>query len=190
VATVFASSEGDGRILDQLCSALTAVTPHISPTLFHQSVHNAPAGYWTIAHHSQLPSTSISCHNGTFAGGLLETALQVATDRIPTLLVAYDIPAPPPLYEAHPIPRPFGIALLTHNTQSSQNLAQLEISLIFRRPGEITTMKNEKLEAFRKEIPTARGLPLLAAIARNSPTTVFLEYLDDMQVLVKIDPCP
>ena len=82
LSTVFASSDGDGMILHKLCSALTSSAPQISPTLFHHSVHNAAAGYWAIAHHSQLPSTSISCHDGTFSGGLLEAALQIAVEGI------------------------------------------------------------------------------------------------------------
>ena len=130
LSTVFASSDGDGTILHKLCSALTSPAPQISPTLFHHSVHNAAAGYWAIAHHSQLPSTSISCHDGTFSGGLLETALQIAVEGIPILMVAYDVPAPSPLYEARPILKPFGIALSVRPQPSAYSLVKLEISVL------------------------------------------------------------
>jgi len=190
VGTVFASSDGDGMILHQLCSAVTTPAPQISPTLFHHSVHNAPAGYWGIAHHSQLPSTSISCHDGTFSAGLLETALQAVVEERPTLLVAYDVPAPSPLHEARPILAAFGIALLCRHKRSPQSSARLDLTISYNRLEEITTLQDQKLDKYRKGVPTARGLPLLAAIARQEPTRVALEYLDNNQVLVNIAPCP
>src|SRR5690348_10894411 len=45
VATVFASSGGEMGVLDQLCTSLSAANRMLSPTLFHQSVHNTAAGY-------------------------------------------------------------------------------------------------------------------------------------------------
>ena len=189
VATVFASSDGDGTIFHQLCFALTSSSPQISPTLFHHSVHNATAGYWAIAHRSQLPSTSISCHDGTFSGGLLETTLQAIEEGIPTLLVAYDVPSPPPLYDARPIPVPFGIAMVTRHDQSPQSFARLDVSILFNCGQDITISKNPTLEKFRRNVPTARGLPLLSAIAHEDPENVVLEYLDNIQVKVDIVPC-
>ena len=49
VATVFGSSMGDGEISDYLCRALASESKVLSPTRFHNSVHNAPAGYWSIS---------------------------------------------------------------------------------------------------------------------------------------------
>ncbi|MEW8383556.1 MAG: beta-ketoacyl synthase chain length factor, partial [Candidatus Thiodiazotropha taylori] len=48
LASVFSSSEGDLDIIDQICLALTEEGRPVSPTQFHNSVHNAPAGYWSI----------------------------------------------------------------------------------------------------------------------------------------------
>ena len=73
VATVFASSGRTG-VLDQLCTTLAAPTRMISPTLFHQSVHNTAAGYWGIATACQQSSTALSCYDCSFVGGLLEAA--------------------------------------------------------------------------------------------------------------------
>ena len=44
VRTVFASSGGDSEVLDKICMALTQPDRPVSPTHFHQSVHNTPAG--------------------------------------------------------------------------------------------------------------------------------------------------
>ena len=81
VSTVFASSGGDGAILHQLCLALAAPDRAVSPTQFHNSVHNAPAGYYGIATGSHSPSNSLCCHRAPFAAGLLEAAVQVGTDQ-------------------------------------------------------------------------------------------------------------
>ena len=47
----------------------------ISPTQFHNSVHNAAAGYWHIAAGSAAPSLSVGGHDGAFAAGLLANRL-------------------------------------------------------------------------------------------------------------------
>src|SRR5690606_40428753 len=69
-AAVFASSGGDYPIIDQICKALCEPERLVSPTQFHNSVHNSAAGYWSIATGSRAPSTSISAFDDTFAAGL------------------------------------------------------------------------------------------------------------------------
>ena len=63
----------------------------LSPTKFHNSVHNAAAGYWSIGTGSYAPYTAISAYRYTFAAGLLETLAQVVSEGRPILLVAFDI---------------------------------------------------------------------------------------------------
>jgi len=43
--SVFASSGGDGHNCHEICQALSLEERLISPTRFHNSVHNAAAGY-------------------------------------------------------------------------------------------------------------------------------------------------
>ncbi|MET0042628.1 MAG: beta-ketoacyl synthase chain length factor, partial [Candidatus Thiodiazotropha sp. 6PLUC3] len=59
VLSVFSSSEGDLDIIDQICLALSQEDRPVSPTQFHNSVHNAPAGYWSIGSGSHQGSTSL-----------------------------------------------------------------------------------------------------------------------------------
>ena len=51
VACVFGSGLGDTEITDYMCRVLTTPEKQLSPTKFHNSVHNAAAGYWTISTH-------------------------------------------------------------------------------------------------------------------------------------------
>ena len=76
-ATVFTSSGADSDNVHQICEALATREREVSPTRFHNSVHNVAAGYWSIAARSQEPSTSLCCYDASFAAGLLEAAAQI-----------------------------------------------------------------------------------------------------------------
>src|SRR5581483_6334579 len=72
--SVLATSDADTSILHRLCTALAQPQRAVSPTDFHNSVHNAAAGYWSIAAGAKPPSTSLSAYDASFAAGLLEAA--------------------------------------------------------------------------------------------------------------------
>lgn len=91
--SVFASTHGDLAISDYMCSTLATTPALISPIKFHNSVHNAAAGYWSIGTGSLAPYTAISAHHYTFGTGLLEAATQVVCEQRPVLYVAFDIEA-------------------------------------------------------------------------------------------------
>ncbi|TDK27116.1 hypothetical protein E2F46_02565 [Luteimonas aestuarii] len=91
--SVFASTHGDLGITDYMCATLAESPTDISPTKFHNSVHNAAAGYWTIGAGCTRAATAISAHGATFAQGLLEALLQLAGGEKAVLLAAYDTTA-------------------------------------------------------------------------------------------------
>jgi hypothetical protein len=172
LASVFSSSHGDMRISDNLCRTLATEDKPVSPTQFHNSVHNAPAGYWSIAAGSRHSSTSLAVADSSFSAGLLETALQSQASDRPVLLVAYDHPAPAPLNAVAPITAPFGVAMVL---QSGADDAPLRLSL---ESGEESTITQSALEELRLGNPAARALPLLAAIADNRSTTILLPHME------------
>jgi hypothetical protein len=88
--SVFASTHGDLDITDYICSTLASHPRDLSPTRFHNSVHNAAAGYWTIGTGCHAAATAISSHEASFAQGLLEAMTQLAAGAAHVLLVAYD----------------------------------------------------------------------------------------------------
>ncbi len=91
LATVFASTYGDLAITDYMCGTLATAPTTLSPIRFHNSVHNAAAGYWTIATGCPEPYCALGAGDYSFAAGLLAAAVQVCADRTEVLLVAYDI---------------------------------------------------------------------------------------------------
>jgi len=113
LAAIFTSSTGDGDNLNAICEQLATDDRLISPTRFHNSVHNAPAGYWGIATGAMHPADSLAAFDGSFAAGLLEALARTATHSArPVLLVAYDAPYPEPLNAARPMPDSFAVGLV------------------------------------------------------------------------------
>ncbi|MDQ3494195.1 MAG: beta-ketoacyl synthase chain length factor [Pseudomonadota bacterium] len=95
--SVFASTHGDLAIADYMCATLADDPYAVSPTRFHNSVHNAAAGYWTIGNGCVQPTTALSAWDASFAQGLLEALAQLATGTEAVLLAAYDTAAAGPL---------------------------------------------------------------------------------------------
>ena len=57
-AVVFASGDADGENLHHILESLATPEHEVSPTRFHNSVHNAAAGYWNIATGARTPAHS------------------------------------------------------------------------------------------------------------------------------------
>ena len=187
-ATVFTSSAGDGETLHHICSTLASPEREISPTRFHNSVHNAAAGYWSIASRSHAQSTSLCCYDASFAAGLLDAAAQVAVDGKPVALIAYDHPYPEPLHTVRAISGSFGMALVMTPHATARAFASLEVNFMPGAAGA-TRMDDRGLEAVRAGVPAARSLPLLCALARGTTEVIILEYLAGSHLHVQVAPC-
>jgi len=174
VATVFVSSGNDGDVINDICITLAGSDRQVSPTRFHNSVHNAPSGYWGIAAHSHHPSTSLCAFDWSFAIGLLEAATQLQVEQPEVLLIAYDVPYPMPFAGIRRVDQPFGTALLMTRDSTQRSIAGLDIELD-RAAKELSRMADARLETLRVGNPCASALPLLAAIARGQPETITLQ---------------
>jgi hypothetical protein len=106
---VFGSGEGDGMVLLRLLSALREHLP-VSPTQFHNSVHNAPTGYWSIGLGSQAATTALAAGEDTVAVTLVEAGLQAVIRRGPVVMLAASRAFPPELKPARPDAHDFALA--------------------------------------------------------------------------------
>ena len=131
----------------------------------------------------------LACYDSSFCAALLEAAAYTHIEERPVLLVAYDLPPPPPLYAARPLRGGFAAALLLTRNSGPHNLTQLDIALSNDLSDEATSMDDSRLEALRSGNQAARSLPLLAAIARQCDTLVRLEYLEDQHLVIRVMPC-
>jgi len=185
--TIFTSSGGDGDTIHEILKTLAAPNPELSPTRFHNSVHNAPAGYWSIAARSHAPSSSICCHDHSFAAGLLEAAVMTTTESCAVAVIAYDVQYPEPLHSARAIGAPFATALALSPEETLAAFASLDITL--RPAGEAETKaKFPAFEVLRNSTPAAHSLPLLEALARNAKAGIVLSYLPEMELLLDLRP--
>ena len=171
LATVFASSDGDLEIVHRINNGLVQPARIVSPTDFHNSVHNAPAGYWGIAVGSKRPSSSLAAHDGSVAAGLLEAAALVTEDGYDTLFAAYDVKAPAALMSQRTVTQPFGFALVLASAKTARSAGQIVLA---PEAGAESVMADAGLEGLRRANPVARALPLLALIARRVAGTAVL----------------
>jgi hypothetical protein len=183
---VFTSSGGDGSNCHAICEALCSDERQISPTRFHNSVHNAAAGYWGIATGARTAANALCAFDASFAAGLLEALVQGMMEASRVLLVAYDAPYPPPLDEARPIGDAFAVGLALAPHRSAGALAEVRACI---GEGAAPPMDHPALEALRRSIPAARSLPLLERLAGDDRKPAVLEYLPGQTLHVEVHAC-
>jgi hypothetical protein len=186
--SIFTSSSGDGENMHSIFEMLANNGREVSPTRFHNSVHNAPSGYWSIATKSMASSTSLACYDESFVAGLIEAATQVLSSGNPVVLIAYDTPYPIPLHERRPISAPFGMALVLSHNRTEHAFAELDIN-INRQSKPCSPTSENQLESLRRTSPAARSLPLLASLAAKTSGNLCFEYVAGNQLDVTIQPC-
>ena len=163
VACVFTSMHGDIATTDALCTTLAGNPLEVSPTKFHNSVHNAPVGYWSVATGCHAASNAVSAWRGSLAAGLFEAAVEAHADAAPVLLAAYDIAARGPLADTLHSPDPVGAALLLNATCGPSACAALRLRHAVRADS-----------ASLPDSPLAMARSLFAALARGGPATAIL----------------
>lgn len=183
---VFSSTGGDCDNCHLILEALASPDRSVSPTRFHNSVHNMPAGYWSIATKCMAPTTSLCAYDATFAAGLLEAACQATSTQSRCLLVAYDTAYPEPLYAHRPIPHAFGVALVFSPEKTAQSRYSLSLALGEAAP---SVLSDGALEQLRRSVPAARSLPLLRSLARGEAAAVAIDYLPELSLGVEASPC-
>ncbi len=188
IAALFTSSGGEVGIVHEIFNTLAGPDRRLSPTAFHNSVHNAAAGYWSIASGSRMPSDSLCAYDDSFGSGLLEglLRLQEPNDRI--LLVAYDVPAPYPISAHRSMTSAFAVSLLLSRDPKDQAMASINWSY---RPdsARVLGLNDPGLEALRSTNPAARALPLLEVIANQVVQTLFVGVGMQGSLCLEVRPC-
>lgn len=111
-AVVFSSSMGDIQITDYMCKTLAAPPRMISPTKFHNSVHNATTGYWSMVSQTHAATNAVSAYQYTAPVALLEALIQAVEEVAPVLVVAQEMATVGPLHASCPSTQPFSMAFL------------------------------------------------------------------------------
>jgi len=185
VSTVFVSSDGDLAIADKMCVALAKDNKIISPTLFHNSVYNAPAGYWSIAALMKGASTSLSAGDASFMCGLQEAITQVEVDGGTVLFVAYDYPVSGQLDKCRHFDYPLAIAFRLGDAAEYKVLGTVELKGV-QKDVKVSRCRNISLEPLHEASPIGFGLPLVEALARRARMQVVMPYLRGEEFCVTI----
>ena len=177
---VFSSSNGDLSTFHHISQALTLAGRPVSPTRFHNSVHNAPSGYWSIANQNTNACTSLAVYSDSFSAGLLEAMVQLkASDNIDkrdVLLVCYDELPPTPFRSHIPIATEFACALRL-SLDNTQAICTLDISPN-QHQQDLSKLKIKSLASLAQANPQAIVLPLLEAIAQIKQINITLPYFE------------
>lgn len=129
--TVFVSGLGDTQLTDYMCSVLASDNKALSPTKFHNSVHNAAAGYWTISTGCTLASSSVAAYEESFSTALFEAVVQANEEQSPILLTCYDAPVADALAPILRNTFAFAVSLVIHpGTTESPQYGQLQLDLL------------------------------------------------------------
>jgi hypothetical protein len=183
VAVVFSSAMGDMEITDYLCRALATTPKLVSPTRFHNSVHNAAPGYWSITTGAFTPATAVSAYEHTATMALLESVIQVAEENTPVVLVTQEVAAPVALMDICPSEQPFSAAfLMTPAGFCDSPVCSLEISVVEESAN--WPALDARLDASYANNFGARLLPLLVAMAENSKSASFRLPISDYASLL------
>ena len=183
---VFASAHGDLGINDYMCATLAADPLLLSPIKFHNSVHNAAVGYWTIGTGCMAASNSLAAYESSFASGLLEAAAQCAADQRAVLLAGYDMPAVGALASVTTSREMLAVALVISPTRSARTVASFEWSLA---AGALpaTPVRSDAARALRVNA-MADALPLFEALARGESESLSLPLSATLSLQVQLQP--
>lgn len=160
LASVFASLGGEIQVTDALCRLLPDENELLSPTQFHNSVHNTTAGYWSILNKCQAPTTAIAAADDTFAMGLIEVWTQLQQQGSgERLLVCYDELWPQ--YLAPPIGQSAFACAFVLSTEVEQSLGAITMP-------QVSQLKQQGMEVdwvkLTESAPAAAVIPLLIAL--------------------------
>ena len=175
--SVFASTYGDLAITDYMCGTLAKAPMTLSPTRFHNSVHNAAAGYWSIATGCRQPYCALGAGQYTFAAGLFAAALQACADQTDVLLVAYDIEARGPLARIAHSQGILGVALVLSVAQAGASM-RMQLAVTETAPAQASQSGSANA--------MAASLPLIAALERKAEEVLSLPLGPDSSLEVRL----
>lgn len=181
---VFASTQGELAITDYVCATLAQAPLELSPTKFHNSVLNAPAGYWTIATGCTQASSAVSAYHRSFTAGLLEAATLACAEATPVLFACCDVASTGPLTEMTGTTLAFGAALVLAPCDASGRGLRLTL-----RDGAAMASSPVALalQHVAQDNPAnADALALLAALARAQPARLALPLSSGLSLEMEV----
>jgi len=170
LACVFASGYGDTHLTDYICRAINTETKQLSPTKFHNSVHNAAAGYWTISTDCNAPANSIAGLEWSVPLALLDAAIQSEQEQRPLLITCFDADVAPTMKSIMSNDFLFSSSLVV-TTEKIDHTPQFTLELVQQTCDWPIMELNHQLLSLYHHNPSAKMLALLSLLAEPSAQT-------------------
>lgn len=192
VACVFGSGLGDTEITDYMCRQLSTEEKALSPTKFHNSVHNAAAGYWTISTDCMKAANSIAAYQYTAGQALIEGVCHSVSHQEPVLITLFDIAATGLFGDLFSCRDSFAAAILINAQSEKCKKTLVRSKLEFEGKAIPTQCNNLELQSLQLTNPSASILPLLQEvdkyISRNRTQPVTLASSSQSGVKFNLEP--
>lgn len=166
ITTVWATAHGEHSTAIKLLKMMRRGEGKVSPTHFHNSVHNTPSGYASIATGNGSPSTTLTGGPELVASSLLEAFGHLAGGAREVVVVLADEPLQAP-FDRPDMQWPLALAFCL-SSEPDGSLVQLKD---LRRK----TVPAIKLHERFGTLYVSAGLPLLECAVARKPGTVALE---------------
>ena len=174
LACVFVSGLGDTQLTDYMCKTLSGENMQLSPTKFHNSVHNAAAGYWTISTGCMKAANSVAGFNESVSLALFEAFCQCIEENTPVLITFYDSPVSEILKPLLKNEQSFSAAIIIEPSQSDSDVNTLEMEVSSKASQWPDLDLETNLQTSYKENPSAKILAVLKMLTANKEDSVTL----------------
>lgn len=186
--TVFGWAHGDGVVVQRLLETLATPERYVSPTDFHNSVHNVAVGYWAIASGSHEPCSSIAAGPDTFPASLLKALAEVRCEGRRVLHIVCGVPFNEPLDTVCPVGAPLGVAMVLAPPDGSGGIARISADYQAGATA-VTRLQTAGLRPLWEINPAARAIPLLECVARGKAGSVVIPYGPGGRLSLTAAPC-
>ena len=178
LASVFVSGLGDTQLTDYMCRTLAGDNKVLSPTKFHNSVHNAAAGYWTISTGCMQAANSVAGFEQSISLTLMDGVIQSNAEQRPILITVYDAPSSSVLRDLLHNDVAFSASIIVAPVDSTSAQPAYSSVLIEEQSSWPDLASNEALEHCYSVNPAAKILPLLKMVTQDNNKDLCLPISD------------
>ena len=169
---VFVSGLGDTQLTDYMCRVLAGEDKALSPTKFHNSVHNAAAGYWTISTGCMQSANSVAGFEESVSLALMEALIQAQSLNAPLLLTFYDAPSSELLMPLLKNQQPFAFSLVIEPSVDNDKSFKYKAEIDVQKTNWPNTTFVEGLQHCYQFNPVGRILSFAKIIATNEEASL------------------
>ena len=174
LASVFVSGLGDTQLTDYMCRVLASDNKALSPTKFHNSVHNAAAGYWTISTGCMQAANSVAGFECSVPLTIFDALIQSQAEQQPVLLSFYDAPCSDVLHKLMGNEHAFSASIIIAPVNQALSLPVYKASMLTQHSEWPKFTGNKLLETCYIKNPVARILPLLELLALQEEKEIMM----------------